>query len=877
MFNRIRAYFAHELDHVENLPTSDVSWSDSEAFSGKDFPKYNPESLHAWKGHKIYSDMMRDEQVKAVVRFRRDSITGRDWFFTFCPEKAEQLGEDEVAKRISVFEHAVKTMRGTFSARLNGIMSAMTHGFSLTEKVYQTFEWKGVTWWGIKHLRTKPYHTFEFYVDEYGNLESIEQRTSGAIIDIDPDRMIHFVQNPDVDEQFGESELNAAYRSYYAKDVVIKLQSIYLERYAGGFLVAQPRPGSGKNVRRGTPEFGELTELLKSLQTKTAVFVPEWLMLEHHQPGSTDAFDRAIAQHDKSIAKALLVPNLLGISEQGNTGSYGQSQTQLEAFLWMLEADAKRLEEALNEQLFTELGDANFGDGLYPEFQFRQLSNAMIAQILSTWNALAQSGAVERTDADEAYVRDLLGFPAKPKNEDEGSEQVRPDTALNGAQIDALLKIAEQVAAGSLSKESAIEIIIGAFPIGIEKAQAIVNGQDSIQPPAEEDPNPVMADPEEEEPEMSSDEHHDEMHEDSTIAGEEMLTIEQKRFNRAMRRVDFAAIDNSAKIVEWEGQDRLTAAMDSMVEYAEESIRERGELAEDPEAVEEFRMRPSDVKAVKNALLKTLGSGWEIGELHAKREIRKSGFNRKASFADIGQIASQYLAARAASSAGKIATDISTMTDNIMLNSIKFGWSVDRTIDELYKVAVSQGFISEDLARAKKAEIAADAVTNHRAAVVVRTLQFEAINEARKATFNDPSLGGFVTAMEYSAILDSRTTEICTQLDGHQHGKNSEFWETYAPPNHFQCRSLLIPITQDDEWEETDTPVSAQPQVGFERFKPEEKEPPAPVFNINVPAEAFKVEVKQQEPAPAKPKTKRIDIEIGGKRVQGVISEEGDE
>ena len=55
------------------------------------------------------------------------------------------------------------------------------------------------------------------------------------------------------------------------------------------------------------------------------------------------------------VAKALLVPNLLGVSHTGETGSFAQSQTQLEAFFWTLQADTKRLEDCITEQLIADL------------------------------------------------------------------------------------------------------------------------------------------------------------------------------------------------------------------------------------------------------------------------------------------------------------------------------------------------------------------------------------------------------------------------------------------------------------------------------------------------------------------------------------------
>ncbi|OQC23315.1 MAG: hypothetical protein BWX71_02101 [Deltaproteobacteria bacterium ADurb.Bin072] len=72
---------------------------------------------------------------------------------------------------------------------------------------------------------------------------------------------------------------------------------------------------------------------------------------------------------------------------------------------------------------------------------------------------------------------------------------------------------------------------------------------------------------------------------------------------------------------------------------------------------------------------------------------------------------------------------------------------------------------------------------------------------------------GFVEAFEYSAILDDRTSEVCEALDG----KILRDFGSLQPPNHFMCRSLLIPVTQVDDWggKEDAIPSGVKPQKGF--------------------------------------------------------------
>lgn len=53
--------------------------------------------------------------------------------------------------------------------------------------------------------------------------------------------------------------------------------------------------------------------------------------------------------------------------------------------------------------------------------------------------------------------------------------------------------------------------------------------------------------------------------------------------------------------------------------------------------------------------------------------------------------------------------------------------------------------------------------------------------------------------LEYVAVLDSKTSEICKHLDGIVRHKNDSFWQTHAPLNHYRCRCTLIGAYKEDQ------------------------------------------------------------------------------
>jgi SPP1 gp7 family putative phage head morphogenesis protein len=796
----------------------ETGWSESLVYAKSSWPKYNPDELMGLKGARVYRKMMTDEQVKAVVRFKRDAITGRRFYFEYDakdllaankaeegetaepvggkegaapivgnekekptkqlrarfdamppeegalpaiaeedpatglpvePEEVSALSEEQEL-RIRVFEQIIAQMDGSFFDALNGVMTAVPFGFSMTEKVQKDIEVDGKTWVGIKRLALKPFDTFLYKPDEYGNIDGCVQRFEGYEQKIDMERFIHYVQNADVDAHYGQSELREAYRAWFSKDMAIRFWNIFLERYAAGFLKIEP----DKDVRitSGTAEHTALVNLLTNMSVKTGVLLPAGVKAELVYPATTDAYEKAIASHDKSIAKALLVPNLLGITEQGGTGSYSQSQTQLEAFMWTLEAEAGRLEEVLNEKLFKPLGELNFGAGPYPRFRFKPLSEAMKMQIIKTWVELVKAKAVTSTDADEDHIRELLDFPEAG----EPLENSAPSAA--GVAIDPATGKPlppEQQPPGA----------------GLDKANLPA---DKKKPIGKGDKRPG-----------------------ETVIGAKRITAKHKAefLARAVKRVDFAVIDNSGTKITAGTSAKVHEALRAGIDAIKDFIRTE-DLFAHPDKISDVAMPARVLTRVRKAAEAGLKDAWDLGGTHARRELEKAQGARFAAdemrLADAA--AQKFLESRSYTIAGDLADGARKKVTTILYNGIKGGWALDEILDR----------IEEELG---------STVLPH-ASTAIRTSVFEAINEARYELFASPEMAGFIEALEFSAILDGRTTEICEHMDERTYAVNDPVWERYTPPLHFNCRSLLVAVTVRDTWEASEPPT-LDPMDGF--------------------------------------------------------------
>lgn len=166
-----------------------------------------------------------------------------------------------------------------------------------------------------------------------------------------------------------------------------------------------------------------------------------------------------------------------------------------------------------------------------------------------------------------------------------------------------------------------------------------------------------------------------------------------------------------------------------------------------------------------------------------------------------------YFDTKAFDMAGKIADDIKNQVKIIVTNSIKTGATLRDTVQAIQdKMAPYYDSGAVDPSE----------ITGHRIETIIRTNVNESMNEGRKAFFENPELNDYVVAYEYSAILDDRVRPNHACMDGRVYSVTSPVWDTHTPPNGYNCRCVLIPISADEGFDESEMPPkSCAPDEGF--------------------------------------------------------------
>lgn len=766
-------------ERTKTNPTKgEIGVYDTLIYGDGDFTPYNPDELIANKGWEVYEKMMDDDQVKAVITFKRVAIAGREWFF----DVSEDNPEHEVMA--DFFTSVVDQMDGSFSDALSIILSALENAYSVTEKVWKAIEYDGKAYWGVAALKKRPFESIEFTVDMHGNLLKVEQMVGGKAVEIPLDKIIHFVNEPKDDPVFGKSDLRACYTPWWSKDKVNKFWNIHLERHASGFVWV--KMGEGLTDANKS----KWKKIMRRLSAGSAILVPQNAEINQQMPVNTDAFEKRIAACDKAIAKGVLVPNLLGLSEQGSTGSYSQSQTQFEAFMMVLDEIATRLSEALNEQLFRQLAWWNFNTEDFPRFKLKPLNEAQTAKLLELWGKMVQNGAVTQTETDEAHIRKLLGFPepaeapeptqeppqdAPPSDTSPGDEGGSPDSPddVNPGEVDD--------EGGNIPPEDPVTPAGGGGEVRIHKA----NNTDFLDGLDDEFRKEVIA------------------------------LFEQRPW---LARVDFARMEKSMDAIEEPMAKDLADVMArigvSLEKQLDKMVAGRAMETVPFKDVAAIKIPSALMSEYRRTYTEYSRNAAELGVQQGTDEVAPADPIKLAKASKNLNDAFRYFASRGFTNTGNMNDRVLASVQNTVFNAIKTGRGYREMIATLKADPDITAWIPPyQVTTVGGVETIVAVNVPARIETIARTATTDAINQGRIALFSSDEYAGVVQAWEYSAVLDNRTSDVCEANDG----RIRFDWGDRTPPNHFNCRSVLVPVTVVDDWDgkQNNLTQGGEPAKGF--------------------------------------------------------------
>lgn len=645
------------------------------------FP-WNPDPLCPGNNYSIYDDMEDDDQVKVALSFKKDIVVNSGWkidcnrpdVVEFVTDSLKRM-QEEGSMQMS-FEDSVRDMLGSYA-----------YGFSLTEPVFKIKNGMYV----FDSIRTRPPQSFRFSVSPKGDVTEVVQMTNDGEKFFSPKIFLHHTYQAQYGNPYGKSDLRGAYTSWKAKKFVTKFLAIYLERFAS------PTPVARYPSNWDSDQISALVATVKNIQQTTSLVIPEGTLIDFVQNAkdSSDAYIRALDYYNIHIARALLVPDLLGISgEKTKGGSFALGQDQFKLFLASVEKDRVSLARKITLRLISPLVAANFGPGIKCDFSFINYSMDDRVELLKVWGDVIKGNVYKPTEQEINHFRKELKFPEGP-------------------------------------------VVLGnPTPAGGE-----VGGEKK---------------PPEQAPQASQ------------------FGLKRSPTN-AERKVNFAQIKESLDGSEAEMGRRLKrCAKQIWTDYVSQ-IKDTGLIERfDPKRLTE--LKPRFLKDMNIELKHCFRDLLSKSHAEAKRELFP---NAKFSL-DEGELDYEDMIQVLDAESFNIPKDYSGIVSKKVNSDIVQGLKQGLSTEEIV------GMIRDDMPD----------LTDNWINTLVRTKTTEIYNRGRKSYFdNDPLAQSVIGAYQFSAVMDNRTTEVCSSLDKKVFASDDDNINLLTPPLHFNCRSIIVPVT----------------------------------------------------------------------------------
>lgn len=249
---------------------------------------------------------------------------------------------------------------------------------------------------------------------------------------------------------------------------------------------------------------------------------------------------------------------------------------------------------------------------------------------------------------------------------------------------------------------------------------------------------------------------------------------------------DYAAVVEHLDSLELEAVARLRTAITESRDDLLDSLRRKGVM--DVKFANEVTLRRWS--RVNDVLGEMLRAASDQGQADALDEITSIEEHAAARRGMTPTQLIQYLSQKTIFVSGVLKDSILKDVKNALLNGVKTGATMGDIIDKVTDVFVP--WLGDPVAIDDP-----DVILPHRTETLVRTNLTDGYNQGRLNRFRDPKLSPFIIGIQYSAILDERTTEVCSFLHGKVFKPGDPALDQLTPPNHFNCRSLLVPIMVD--------------------------------------------------------------------------------
>ena len=407
---------------------------------------------------RTYERMMRsDAQVRTAVRACKVPILGGEWFVDPASNEQNDLDAAEFAM------YNFRSLAQPWTRLLEDILRFFEYGDSVFEKVWTPGTWaphgpnrnsrpvvllKKLAYrppvtisnfyydenggpLGVHHVAPIPVQPIGEQIGASGNPFNVAENPWGAAssigygsgpyqqnVFIPIDKMVVFTYDQYGGDLVGNSILRTAYKHWYYKEYLYKIDGIQKERHGIGIPKITLPPGYNDADKAYAEELG------MNLRTDEQAFIlqpPGWEVDFAELKGQPVNALQSAEHHNIMITLNVMVQFIIqamggsfGTSASGGGGSGrgGGAAVSYDLFLKSLRYIGNYICDTFNLYVIPQMIDYNFNVKRYPQLKVRRIGENRDMQMFAvSMRNLVQSNVISVDDKTEAWVREELDMP----------------------------------------------------------------------------------------------------------------------------------------------------------------------------------------------------------------------------------------------------------------------------------------------------------------------------------------------------------------------------------------------------------------------------------------------------------------------------------
>lgn len=392
---------------------------------------YNPD-LSGQLAIDKYREMKNDSVVRSTLRMPKTPVISARWFW-------EPAGEEEADLHAAEFveDNFEKWLNVSFYELMMQILTMLDYGVATFEKVYDVINWapqdrlsagakatsadgggggsssRGAGEQKVFLRKLAPLavdQIEEFIYDDFGGPESVRISTETGSEEIEIWKLVIFTYDKENGDLWGNSILRSAYKHWFYKENLYKIDAIQKERHGIGIPIIHLPP----NFTKTGPNNDRLmaTQIGQSLRTNERAHVvlpPGWevafLKLEGQR---VDALESA-EHHSEKLYENVMA----NFMQRSSTSS--ETNVQQEVFIKSARFTAEIIRDVINKYVVPQLVAMNFPveelSG-YPELRVRRLGDERDWRTLSfAMRNFIGANVIIPDDALDEWVREEMDMP----------------------------------------------------------------------------------------------------------------------------------------------------------------------------------------------------------------------------------------------------------------------------------------------------------------------------------------------------------------------------------------------------------------------------------------------------------------------------------